>query len=168
MCRVFEGCIVNCQSLVISTDGSHHVDEFGVPAYEERFDEVLKFHPPGLAPVRRRGIAWHIKDSGKPAYERRCERLVSTKGSRPSLTTMVGTTSMPMDGMFTVSAMRGAAMCRRGDALCASMMAHSFTSMSRAIRHTARAGSTLGTIATVWQLCKQRMDARPTSTCVLA
>lgn len=65
---------MNWQSLSISPDGSHHVDERGVPAYAARFDEVLKFHAPGLAPVRRDGLAWHINGAGAPAYDRRFTR----------------------------------------------------------------------------------------------
>ncbi len=55
----------------ISPCGSHHLDGQGRPMYAERFDEVLKFHPPGLAPVLRAGVAWHIREDGRPAYERR-------------------------------------------------------------------------------------------------
>lgn len=59
------------QSLRVSADGTHHVDERGQSAYRERFDEVLKFHAPGLAPVHRGGQAWHIRTDGAPAYDRR-------------------------------------------------------------------------------------------------
>ena len=57
----------------VSPSGTHHVRD-GVPLYKERFDEVLKFHEPGLAAVRRDGRAWHIRSDGKPAYERRFDR----------------------------------------------------------------------------------------------
>ena len=59
------------QSFNISSCGTHHVDERGWPAYGQRFDEVLKFHPPGLAAVLRRGQAWHVRSDGSPAYARR-------------------------------------------------------------------------------------------------
>lgn len=62
------------RTLTVSPDGSHHQAADGVPAYPERFDEVLKFHAPGLAPVRRGGLAWHITEDGAPAYERRFTR----------------------------------------------------------------------------------------------
>lgn len=42
--------------------------------YEARFDEVLAFHEPGLAPVRRGGEAFHVDLRGKPAYARRFVR----------------------------------------------------------------------------------------------
>ena len=57
----------------VSPDGTHHVRN-GAPIREERFDEVLKFHAPGLAPVRRGGEAWHIRPDGTAAYARRFRR----------------------------------------------------------------------------------------------
>lgn len=59
------------QSLRIAACGTHHIDERGQPVYSERFDEVLKFHSPGLAPVRRALDAWHVTCDGAPAYARR-------------------------------------------------------------------------------------------------
>lgn len=54
----------------VAADGTHH--RLGdLPLYDERFDEVLKFHAPGLAPVRRGATAWHIHDDGAAAYARR-------------------------------------------------------------------------------------------------
>ncbi len=61
------------RELLPSDDGRHHLRE-GAPAYAERYDEVLKFHAPGLAPVRRGGEAWHIDPAGSPAYGRRFRR----------------------------------------------------------------------------------------------
>ena len=54
----------------ISEDASHHVYR-GRPAYRSRFHEVLKFHEPGLAPVRDASGAYHITPDGRPAYEPR-------------------------------------------------------------------------------------------------
>ena len=54
----------------ISEDASHHVYQ-GRPAYRWRFHEVLKFHEPGLAPVRDASGAYHITPDGRPAYESR-------------------------------------------------------------------------------------------------
>ena len=51
----------------ISEDASHHVYQ-GCPAYPSRFHEVLKFHEPGLAPVRDTSGAYHISPDGRPAY----------------------------------------------------------------------------------------------------
>lgn len=55
---------------VVASNGTHHALD-GVPLYSERFDEVLKFHAPGLAPVSRDGLAWHIDLKGQPAYVQR-------------------------------------------------------------------------------------------------
>lgn len=54
----------------VAPDGTHHVFE-GKPIGKERYDEVLKFHAPGLAPVRRGTEAWHIDTQGRTAYDRR-------------------------------------------------------------------------------------------------
>jgi hypothetical protein len=73
--------------LEVAADGSHHRTRDGVPAYAERFDEVLKFHAPGLAPVRRVGEAWHIRSDGSAAYER---RFTKTFGFYEGLAAVVG------------------------------------------------------------------------------
>ena len=57
----------------ISSDGTHHVYD-GKPAYTVRFLDVLKFHPPGLAPVLDSSGAYHITPDGLPAYESRHTR----------------------------------------------------------------------------------------------
>lgn len=54
-------------------EGTHHLIG-SRPAYARRFDEVLAFHPPGLAPVRLGAGAWHIRPDGSDAYTRRFER----------------------------------------------------------------------------------------------
>lgn len=59
--------------ITVAPDGTHHC-EGGTPLYEARFDEVLKFHAPGLAPVRIGKEAWHIRLDGSPAYARRFGR----------------------------------------------------------------------------------------------
>jgi hypothetical protein len=64
---------VSWRELLASPDGTHHVRD-GRPAYDARFDEVLKFHAPGLAPVSRGGEAWHIDPRGEAVYPRRFRR----------------------------------------------------------------------------------------------
>lgn len=71
---------MNWRELTASHGGTHHIDDRGVPAYEERFDEALKFHDPGLAPVRRGGRAWHITADGAAAYQRRFVRTFGFYG----------------------------------------------------------------------------------------
>lgn len=58
------------QRAVVAADRTHHVLS-GRPLYGERFDEVLAFHDPGLAPARRGNVAWHIRDDGTAAYPQR-------------------------------------------------------------------------------------------------
>lgn len=77
---------MNWQSLRVSVCGTHHVDQHGQPRYGERFDEVLAFHPPGLAPVRRTGQAWHVRSDGASAYDR---RFVRTFGYYEGLASVV-------------------------------------------------------------------------------
>lgn len=55
------------RSYAISEDASHHVFR-GQPAYQPIFHEVLKFHEPGLAPVRDDSGAYHITPAGLAAY----------------------------------------------------------------------------------------------------
>lgn len=60
---------------VVAAAGTHHEVD-GQPLYAARFDEVLRFHAPGLAPVRSGADAWHIAEHGGPAYARRFRRTV--------------------------------------------------------------------------------------------
>nr|VFJ75886.1 MAG: Ubiquinone/menaquinone biosynthesis C-methylase UbiE [Candidatus Kentron sp. FW] len=71
----------------LAPDRSHHVTEAGVAAYAERFDEVLAFHAPGLAPVRRGDEAWHIRPDSSEAYRRRFRR---TFGIYEGLAAVIG------------------------------------------------------------------------------
>ena len=71
---------------VVAPDKTHHLRS-GRPLYDHRFDEVLKFHSPGLAPVRCGEQAWHIAVTGQPAYARRFRR---TFGYYETLAAAVG------------------------------------------------------------------------------
>ena len=64
---------MNWVDIQVAADTTHHVRD-GKPIYGARFDEVHKFHPPGLAPVRLGNAAWHIEPSGRAAYARRFYR----------------------------------------------------------------------------------------------
>lgn len=74
------------RNLQVSACGTHHLTAQGKPAYAERFEEVLKFHAPGLAPVFRGGRSWHIRIDGAPAYDR---RFLRTFGYYEGLATVV-------------------------------------------------------------------------------
>jgi broad specificity phosphatase PhoE len=58
------------QRSTVAPDGSHHIVD-GASFYDLRFDGVLPFRDPGLAPVHRDGLAWHVRVDGSPAYTRR-------------------------------------------------------------------------------------------------
>lgn len=62
--------------LTVAPDETHHLMD-NQPAYEARFEKVLKFHSPGLAPVRDASGAYHINPSGQTAYS---ERYIHTFG----------------------------------------------------------------------------------------
>ena len=55
---------------VIAPSGTHHLLD-GEPLYAARFEAVLKFHEPGLAPVLERSGAYHITPDGLAAYPQR-------------------------------------------------------------------------------------------------
>ena len=57
----------------VSAEGSHHERE-GRPMYAGRFDDVLSFHPPGVAAVRLGESAWHIDADGKAIYSTTFQR----------------------------------------------------------------------------------------------
>lgn len=63
----------NWQNTDVAPEGTHHLAD-GEPLYAARFQEVLAFRAPGLAPVRDGSGAYHIDTSGRPAYSRRFRR----------------------------------------------------------------------------------------------
>lgn len=73
----------------IAPDRTHHVRS-GEPLYAERFDEVLSFHSPGLAAVRRGDAAWHIHLDGSPAYAHRFLRTFGFYERRAAVVTRDG------------------------------------------------------------------------------
>lgn len=81
----------------IAVDTTHHTFG-GKPLYEARFDEVLKFHAPGLAPVRSAGEAWHIRSDGSPAYARRFLRTFGFYEGIAAVTSIEGWHHIHPDG----------------------------------------------------------------------
>lgn len=51
----------------VSADRRYHI-LLGIPLYRERFDEVMSFHEPGLAPAKKGSKWFHIRQDGKRAY----------------------------------------------------------------------------------------------------
>lgn len=86
------------ERLRVSACGTHHVGEHGLPTYDERFDEVLTFHPPGLAPVRRNGRAWHVRSNGSPAYDQRFIRVFGFYEGQASVVAHDGWHHITVDG----------------------------------------------------------------------
>ncbi len=58
------------QQTVVSTCETFHLWQ-GKPLYAQRYSHVLKYHEPGLAPVRDAASAFHIDLQGQPAYAAR-------------------------------------------------------------------------------------------------
>lgn len=60
----------------VSSCGTYHVClNTHQPLYQHRFQTVLPFHSPGLAPViDQTGAAFHINDHGEDAYSQRFSR----------------------------------------------------------------------------------------------
>ncbi|CAF0923869.1 unnamed protein product [Adineta ricciae] len=60
----------------VSSCGTHHIClNKRQPLYQNRFQSVLPFHSPGLAPViDQTGSAYHINDRGESAYTQRFSR----------------------------------------------------------------------------------------------
>lgn len=61
---------LNWQKYEVSQDETHHTFE-SKPVYSYRFLHVLKFHSPGLSPVRDLSGAYHINPVGDPLYPKR-------------------------------------------------------------------------------------------------
>jgi hypothetical protein len=84
-------------STAVALDGTHHV-RAGEPLYSRRFDRVLKFHAPGLAPVRLGGLAWHVDIEGRDAYPARYRQTFGFYESRAAVETANGWCHVATDG----------------------------------------------------------------------
>lgn len=58
----------------VSPCGTHHVDSQGRAIYRHRYEQVLPFHSPGLAPVHANKASWHVHTDGTDAYAARYDR----------------------------------------------------------------------------------------------
>ena len=58
----------------VSIDLTHHILN-GDPMYGERFEEVLSFHPPGLAPAKKDHKWFHIDAHGRSVYTEKYDRV---------------------------------------------------------------------------------------------
>jgi len=64
---------MNWQNIKVSADNTHFIFE-GEPVFKKVFKEVLKFHSPGIAPVRDKSGAYHIDINGEAIYSERYTR----------------------------------------------------------------------------------------------
>jgi len=64
---------MNWQDIKTSPDNTHFLYE-SEPLFDKQFIEVLKFHTPGLAPVKDEIGAYHIDSNGKQLYSERFSR----------------------------------------------------------------------------------------------
>jgi hypothetical protein len=64
---------MNWQNIKVSSDNTYFIFE-EKPIFEKRFIEVLKFHAPGLAPVKDESGAYHIDSQGNSFYSERYMR----------------------------------------------------------------------------------------------
>jgi hypothetical protein len=64
---------MNWQDIKVSADNTHFLFE-GKPIFDKQFIEVLKFHPPGFAPVQDETGAYHIDAFGIQLYADRYSR----------------------------------------------------------------------------------------------
>jgi broad specificity phosphatase PhoE len=93
-----EEASMSWQQSTVAPAGTHHLVD-GRPLYTARFDAVLPFHGPGLAPVSDASGAYHIDHRGEPAYARRFERTFGFYGGRSAVFTRDGWQHILADGV---------------------------------------------------------------------
>jgi len=72
------------QDIKVSADCTHfQVD--GVPVFNQIFSEVLKFHAPGIAPVKDASGSYHILATGQDLYHERYSRTFGFYCNRASV-----------------------------------------------------------------------------------
>ncbi len=87
----------NWEEITIAPGQTHHLYR-GRPAYDVRFEEVLKFHAPGLAPVRDKSGAYHIDSTGGAAYATRYIRAFGFYKGRAAVQDEAGCFHILADG----------------------------------------------------------------------
>ena len=64
---------MNWKDIKTSTDNTHFLAN-GKPIFDKHFTEVLKFHEPGIAPVKDETGSYHIDILGNELYKERYDR----------------------------------------------------------------------------------------------
>jgi hypothetical protein len=75
---------MNWKDIQVSGDNTHFVFD-GKPIFDKTFIEVMKFHSPGLAPVKDNSGAYHIDISGNELYSTRYSRTFGFYCNRASV-----------------------------------------------------------------------------------
>jgi hypothetical protein len=75
---------MNWKKILVSDDCTHYVFD-GKPIFDKTFIEVLKFHSPGLAPVKDNSGAYHIDKNGNELYSNRYSRTFGYYCNRASV-----------------------------------------------------------------------------------
>jgi hypothetical protein len=75
---------MNWKDIQVSYDKTHFIFD-GKPIFDKTFIEVLKFHSPGLAPVKDISGAYHIDTSGNELYSNRYSRTFGFYCGRASV-----------------------------------------------------------------------------------
>lgn len=75
---------MNWKDIQVSDDNTHFIID-GKPIFVKTFIEVLKFHSPGLAPVKDNSGAYHIDSNGNEIYLNRYSRTFGFYCNRASV-----------------------------------------------------------------------------------
>lgn len=75
---------MNWKDIQVSDDNTHFIID-GKPIFDKTFIEVLKFHLPGLAPVKDNSGAYHIDSNGNELYSNRYSRTFGFYCNRASV-----------------------------------------------------------------------------------
>lgn len=76
---------MNWQDIKVSSDNTHFLFD-GKIVFGKQFIEVLKFHSPGLAPVKDESGSYHIDTLGKELYSNRFSRTFGFYCNRAAVT----------------------------------------------------------------------------------
>lgn len=75
---------MNWKDIQVSDDKTHFIID-GKPIFDKTFIEVLKFHSPGLAPVKDNSGAYHIDSNGNELYSNRYSQTFGFYCNRASV-----------------------------------------------------------------------------------
>ena len=153
---------MNWQTLRVANCGTHHIDQLDRPAYQQLFDEVLKFHAPGLAPVRRNDSAWHVWSDGEAVYTRRFLRTFGFYDDRATVVGAGGWHHITTDGEDAYKARYTWCGNSRGVVRFEVTITTTTTLRLTVRQFTPVIGVTLATIEMALQWCRQRMAVQHT------